>query len=56
MEVQVTTAFLAAISRVSHHLLYGAEPPSDVVTELERLAGEALRLDELVAALAGYKD
>lgn len=53
VEVQVTTAILAAISCVSHRLLYGPGTPAGfaISGELAKLEAEALRLDEWLAAI-----
>jgi ppGpp synthetase/RelA/SpoT-type nucleotidyltranferase len=54
IEVQITTALLAVLARLSHDLVYRT-PGSDaeyVLADLEKLAEEAIRLDAGIASLA----
>jgi ppGpp synthetase/RelA/SpoT-type nucleotidyltranferase len=54
VEVQITTALLAVIARLSHDLVYRT-PGSDaeyMLGDLEKLAEEGIRLDARIASLA----
>jgi len=54
IEVQITTALLAVLARLSHDLVYRT-PGSDaeyVLADLEKLAEEGIRLDAGIASLA----
>jgi ppGpp synthetase/RelA/SpoT-type nucleotidyltranferase len=57
VEVQVTTAVLAAVARLSHDMLYARCEAShgDVAQGLEKLARDALDLDERLAEAAARR-
>lgn len=56
IEVQVTTALLAAVARASHELLYARRSPrvAGVSRRLEKLAQDALGLDTSLAELSTF--
>lgn len=58
VEVQITTVILALVSNASHRELYTRKESAtaEIVTELERLAADALRLDERLAKLSTCRD